>query len=1454
MTSHFESDDSEFGKIDIDDRFVTDAWIIDRFQNQQLWTFGDGNNGKLGLSTITGVSSPIQVGSFANWVSASAGVESTLAIGASGTLWAWGVNSNGQLGLGDLTHRSSPVQVGPLTSWKQVSNGNSHVLALTSQGNIWTWGGNSSGQLGLGDLTHRSSPVQLGSLTSWKQVYVANSASYAISKSGELWAWGVNTIGQLGLGDRVHRSSPTQVGSSTNWASMSNEWDHTVATKTDGTLWAWGNNAAGQLGLGDIIHRSSPVQVGALTDWSTVSAGKNFTTVIKTDGSMWAWGDNYYGQTAYVGNSPVQAVGSVAAGDTHSIVVKTDGSMWAWGDNDTGQLGVSDTVHRSSPIQVGSLTNWSTAYAGSDYSIVKKTNNSLWAWGKNNLGQTGVFTQNNTAWVDIKLSPYYVGLGLQSDGTLWSWGHNYYYNHGQLGVLGVSWTHTPIPIGSSTDWNSIGIGKSASYAIKTNGTLWAWGGGGQGALGLNDTVNRSTPVQVGALTNWALVSGGQYNALAVKTDGTLWAWGSYYNGMLGLSTQTSISSPVQVGSLTNWWRIYTNQSSTVAAVKQDGTLWTWGSNSYGQLGLGDRIHRSSPVQVGSFNGWSSVSMGRNSTAAIRTNGTLWTWGSNGSGQLGLSDLVHRSSPVQVGSLTTWKSVANGQYNTMATRTDGTLWVFGSRNGWVATSYSSPVQVGSLTNWDRVSAASDLDVYSAIDNSGDAYGWGMGYHKGATGTGFLGTVYEPTKLVYSPLKNSFVAAVSSPVQVTASTNWKTASLGVNHSLAIKTDGTLWAWGDDTNGKAALTTFITLTNPTMYSTSALACLSVDGKLYASSGSDYYPLTGNYASNRVIQIGSETWKDIKNYSSMYYTVLIKSDNTLWHSGQINNVVGGNTPYSLLSDSTDWASLATPQSYTGSETVSAIKTNGTLWVWGNNSNGALGLGDNVHRSSPVQFGTSTDWKMVTSGQPWLGIKTNGTLWAWGRNEYGQLGLGNTTASLSSPVQIGSLNTWVSIGSGAYQQCFAVDTSNNTWVWGNNDYGQLGLGDRVHRSSPTLLAGSWRTLAVGDRNMYGVKTNGTLWSWGMESYTGTLGLGSGTPNGMSSPTQIGSLTTWVSVTAGYRSGAAIRTDNSIWTWGNTNYSPGPITFNNAIGVSNTPSPTQIGSLTIWNSVSAGAEHSAAVRTDGTLWTWGLNGNYQLGLSDTIHRSSPTQVGSLTNWKSVAAGSFHTAAIKTDGTLWVWGNNISGQLGLNDTSQRISPVQVGALNTWDSVFSEGTSNSTIAKTTNGQLWGWGYNIQGQLGLNDTANRSSPVQVASFSSNWDQISVGAFQMLATQQNTNLWLWGHNNIGQLGLNDVTNRSSPVLSNVSYTGVGQSLINSSSPVQIGTMTDWKSVSSGDGHVLSTKKDGTLWSWGRNDQGQLGVSDKITRSSPMQVGTLTSWRLVSTNGTHSVAMPFIQ
>jgi hypothetical protein len=334
-------------------------------------------------------------------------------------------------------------------------------------------------------------------------------------------------------------------------------------------------------------------------------------------------------------------------------------------------------------------------------------------------------------------------------------------------------------------------------------------------------------------------------------------------------------------------------------------------------------------------------------------------------------------------------------------------------------------------------------------------------------------------------------------------------------------------------------------------------------------------------------------------------------------------------------------------------------------------------------------------------------------------------------------------------------------FTWGVGTARQLGDNTAVTKSTPvTTFAGgtNWKQVSGGNSHTAAIKTDGTLWTWGLNS-GGQLGAGGG-PTRCTPVTTSAGGTNWKQVSCGNVHTAAIKTDGTLWIWGfNTS---GPLGDNTSGTNRNTPVTTFAGG-TNWKQVSGGQSHTAAIKTDGTLWTWGQNTNGQLGDNTTSNRLTPiTTFAGGTNWKQVDCNNAgtNTAAIKTDGTLWTWGSNSLGQLGNNTTTSPIcTPITTFAGGTnWKQVSCG--SEYTSAIKTDGTLWTWGLNGQGQLGDNTSGtDRSTPVTTFAGGTNWKQVACGRSHIAAIKTDRTLWTWGLNSGGQLGDNTTTNRSTPV-----------------------------------------------------------------------------------------------
>jgi alpha-tubulin suppressor-like RCC1 family protein len=356
------------------------------------------------------------------------------------------------------------------------------------------------------------------------------------------------------------------------------------------------------------------------------------------------------------------------------------------------------------------------------------------------------------------------------------------------------------------------------------------------------------------------------------------------------------------------------------------------------------------------------------------------------------------------------------------------------------------------------------------------------------------------------------------------------------------------------------------------------------------------------------------------------------------------------------------------------------TLWAWGNGANGQNGTNNTSTVYTPVTtFLGGTNWKQVSVVTHTAAIKTDGTLWTWGRNTYGQLGINNATTK-NTPVTtfLGGTN-WKQVSCGGRTTTMgftaAIKTDGTLWTWGRNSYGTLGINNTTNKLTPvtTFLGGTnWRQVSCGLGHVAAIKTDGTLWTWGRNAY-GQLGIGvAGTSTNRTTPVQIGTATNWKDISCGREHTLAVKTDGTLWVWGRNN------TRQLGLGsgvTANQNAPQQLGTAKTWKKVSGGVDHSAAIKTDGTLWLWGGGGNGELGNFYTTTnpaRSTPvtTFLGG-TNWKQVELGYRFSAAIKTDGTLWTWGSQSlgSGNLGINVSGgSRSSPVTTFAGgNNWKQV-------------------------------------------------------------------------------------------------------------------------------------------------------------------------------------------
>ena len=351
------------------------------------------------------------------------------------------------------------------------------------------------------------------------------------------------------------------------------------------------------------------------------------------------------------------------------------GVVFSWGRGFNGRLGTGDTTDKSSPVTAaGDITDWSAISAGQDHS-----------------------------------------LGVTDTGVLYAWGED---NRGQLGTGNEIDRSSPVTVaGGIANWSSVAAGREHSFGVTDTGVLYAWGRGDSGRLGTGDRTDRSSPVTVvGGITNWSSIAAGSVHNLGLTDTGVLYAWGDNQwgsAGLLGTGDEIPRSSPVTVvGGITNWSSVDAGERHNLG-VTDTGVLYAWGNGTWGILGTGDTVNKSSPVTVaGGITDWSSIAASRLHSLGVTDTGVLYAWGNNGDGQLGTGDTTDRSSPVTVvGGITNWSSVAGGvsAEHSFGVTDTGVLYAWGENSfAQLGTGdeidRSSPVTVvGGITNWSSISA-------------------------------------------------------------------------------------------------------------------------------------------------------------------------------------------------------------------------------------------------------------------------------------------------------------------------------------------------------------------------------------------------------------------------------------------------------------------------------------------------------------------------------------------------------------------------------------------------------------------------------------------------------------------------------------------------------------------------------------------------------------------------------
>lgn len=672
-----------------------------------IWTWGLGTSGQLGPAR-SNATVPTANHTRARWVSVSAGSAHTIALTDTGEVWAWGNNDQGQLGDGTTTQSMLPVQVAGLSGITAIAAGGGHNLAYrASDAKLWGWGSNGSGQLARdSSISSIPTPVEITGVGVLLGFAGGATHSIALASDGTVFTWGANAYGQLGTGDFAASTSPVPVALPGPAVAVGAGGGHSlVALANGGAVYTWGWNVFGQLGHGyqgtPETGEPTPAPALGVTGAVAVTAGDLHCLARTSDGHVWGWGYNTEGQ---VGNGALTAansgvltpalldidsVATVDAGGVHSIALKANGEVWTWGGNQFGQSGNNgrvDELRPVRPIEIGAAVS---VTAGGKHSVALAAPPRLShiaeigttsASGSLPAARPAVRELATSTDVSMLAAGAHHVLAIDGNHDVLAWGDD---SKGQLGAPGPASNDpiaVPIPRGTTRGFVAVAASADRSFALRSDGTVWAWGDNTSGNLGTGTTTTPAEPTQVASLTDVIAIAAGERHCLAQDSRGAVWGWGENGNGQLGIPASTVVTTPVVVPYVVSPQQIAAGGQNSLA-LNGVGTVLVWGAGFRGQLGVAKLADRTIPVSIILPRGATTVAVGREHSLVVLAGGDVWGFGDNGVCQLGVSPLVYPFTyePVDLG-IRNAIAVRAGAYHSLVLAGDHSLVGWGDDSG------------------------------------------------------------------------------------------------------------------------------------------------------------------------------------------------------------------------------------------------------------------------------------------------------------------------------------------------------------------------------------------------------------------------------------------------------------------------------------------------------------------------------------------------------------------------------------------------------------------------------------------------------------------------------------------------------------------------------------------------------------------------------------------------------
>lgn len=1478
--------------------------------NGDVFAWGKNNQGQLGDGTTSDRSAPVWVDVPETVSQVAAGQQFSAALTKTGAVYVWGENGAGVLGrpAGDSSTLPVKVQLPADVKIDQIDAGNGWIIALSQEGKVYTWGNNATGQLGSGNKTNASTPAQIksGAIpsgTKITKVWAGADSAYALGDDKKLYAWGANTHGQLGVGDQTDRLTPIAVLTGAIPAGVT---PHDIATSgvpgssndprpgahvlmlgSDGLLYAWGANAEGQLGDGTTNLRTLPVQVSTDTTlgvtFSVIGVGANTSYALGSDSRTYSWGWNSYGQLGDGSKTGRSKPGTMETGALTEGVSPTslkgglrfvetigsDGYAYSLGAGAAGVLGSGSTTDAGnwaklarvpallSPAQqklTGSTgsTVTSTSLRGIGlYGTLAFTSSAL-PDGISVNSQTGVVTGKLKASSQITLS----ATGSRIDKTAATASITLLLDDGNFSDVAAAWKHT--------------------VAVDTNGDVFTWGLNDDGQLGDGSTGSSSSPrwVQLPGDARAKQVAAGSAHSLVLTDTGEVFAWGSNTDGRLGIGdlTVTQSTRPVKVALPAG---VVAKQIAAAGAtsylIDQNGNLYAWGWNEFGQLASNDTGSRSAPtlIQRGVIPTTAAIERvvaSVNNAYAVDKDGNLYAWGDNTYGQLGTGSAAATAvtTPVKV-SLpggATVKSLAapTNAYHVVVVGSDEAVYAWGRNQlGQLGdgskVDRKSPVKVATPAGVKFALAGAASSTSYAVSSDGVTYAWGSNAY-GQLGDGTTSDKTTP----------SVMNAGSAPFQKIVG--------GAGSAMALGADSYLYGVGWNEAGQlgnsstANASVWVKPSRvPALVTPSTAAVTGVIGTALNTPRLRAVGLYGTvtFATSSGLPAGFTLDAATGVVSGTAAVVVPSMKLTISASGTRGSE--GLAPQAEVTIEVSGGYVS--QVSSGGDHSLALDINGDVFAWGKNSSGELGDGTTTDRNTPtwVSIPDGVTFSQVAAGSNHsLALTKTGEIYAWGSNSDGQLGVSGISASGSKkPIKV-SLPEGVTakqIAAGRVAS-YALGSDGKLYAWGDNTWGQLGDGTSLDRA--TLVAvergaipidAKIAKIATAYDSAFIVDDAGAVYGWGSRM-SGQLGTGRTqmpqlTPARVPLPTGVKAT----EITSGPESTHVliVGADGGAYEWGEAYWwnltMPSEQIYR---------APFRIALPAGVKAVEVGVtrDTSYAVGDDGVVYGWGRNSDGAVGDDTTIDRASPTPLaqGSLPKGVAVTAlaGSNRAlVALGSDGLGYAVGAGGSGQLGngsvagsrvwvkiarpdatVRPSVQRVSGKVAANLTSrglrWRGIYGTVTVTTADSIPTGFTLDSKTGIITGSFELAKTATltlavngtRENPsvaptaiVHLAAGDGYFVDVASGFYHSLAVDINGDLFSWGKNSNGQLGDGTVTDRNTP-------TWV---------PFPAGVKI--VKVSAGKAHSLALTDSGDVYAWGSNSDGQLGVSGipTVGSSTPLRV-----------------------